>query len=141
MNIRNCLCGAAALLAIISHTAMGGGEALPDDAEPLSTDQIRSAFDNVKDEAEVQDAAGTRAVNHWYSDGTFTNNWRNAGASGEVTGRWWAEDNKRCVMVTSGLPERQGLARCSPVYRLGEVYFSTEQDGSVHGVHRLAPLD
>ena len=113
----------------------------PADAVALSTAEIQAAFADVRDEAEVQDAAGTRAVNYWYSDGTFTNRWRNATAAGEVTGRWWAENDKRCVEITGGLPEREGQVRCAPVYRLGDVYFSTEQDGSVHGAHRLSPID
>ena len=112
----------------------------PPDAVALGTEEIRVAFADVKDEAEVQDASGTRAINYWYADGTFTNRWRNANASGEVTGRWWAENDKRCVEITCGLPEREGVTRCSPVYRLGDVYFSTDQDGSVHGAHRLAPI-
>ena len=113
----------------------------PPGAVVLSTEEIRTVFANVKDEAEVQDASSTRATNYWYADGTFTNSWHNAGASGEVAGRWWAENNKRCVEITSGLPERQGVTRCSPVYRLGDLYFSTEQDGSVHGAHRLTPIN
>jgi hypothetical protein len=126
--------------AMVSGSAIADAS-LPADAVILTTIEVREAFANVKDEAEVQDAAGTRAVNYWYSNGTFTNRWRNATASGEVTGRWWAEDNKRCVEITSGLPEREGKVRCAPVYRLGDVYYSIEQDGRVHGAHRLSPID
>ncbi len=110
-------------------------------AVALSTDEIRTAFSNVRDDAEVQDSSGTRATNYWYADGTFTNAWRNASGSGEVAGRWWAEDGKRCVVITSGLPDREGVEQCSPVYRHSNTYLSIESDGSIHGVHRLSPIE
>ncbi len=107
----------------------------------LNTEEISQAFADVKDQAEVQDVSGTRAVNHWFANGTFTNSWSNATGSGEVVGRWWAEDNKRCVLITDGLPERGGVAECSPIYRHGDTYLSIESDGSIHGVHRLSPIE
>ncbi len=110
-------------------------------AVALSTDEIRTAFSNVRDDAEVQDSSDTRATNYWYADGTFTNAWRNACGSGEVTGRWWAEDGKRCVVITGGLPDREGVEQCSPVYRHSNTYLSIESDGSIHGVHRLSPIE
>ena len=109
-------------------------------AEQLSTAAIIQAFNNVRDEAQVQDAAGTSAVNHWYADGRFSNRWRNTAGSGEVTGRWRAADDQRCVTILSGLPAREGKETCSPVYRRGDRYLSLNPDGSIHGIHTLTPL-
>ena len=114
---------------------------LPEGAVALTTTDIQKVFANVKDEAELQDTAGTHATNYWYSNGTFTNAWRNAKGSGEVAGRWWAEGGKRCVLITSGLPGREGVAQCSPVYRRGDHYLSIEPDGRIHGIHLLTPID
>ena len=94
----------------------------------------------MRDRASVQDSAGTTAVNAWYSDGSFVNRWQNGEHSGEVRGRWWARDDKRCIVITAGLPEREGVESCSPLYREGERYFSVNPDGSVHGIHQLSPL-
>ena len=130
-----------AVLLFLSNSAQLKAADPPGGAVALTTGEIRQVFANVKDEAEVQDAAGTHAVNYWYSDGTFTNTWRNANASGEVAGRWWARDGKRCVMITAGLPAREGVAQCSPVYRRGDHYLSIEPDGRIHGIHRLSTID
>lgn len=107
----------------------------------LSTAEILQTFANVRDQAEVQDADHTRAVNQWYADGRFVNHWRSPHGSGKVTGRWRAQNGKRCVTILSGLPERIGRETCSPVYRLGQIYLSINPDGSVHGKHSLSPLD
>ena len=109
-------------------------------AVPLTTEEIRSVFRNVRDDARVQDEAGTRAVNHWYADGRFTNSWSNDNASGSVQGRWRASDGKRCIVITVGLPDRIGRESCSTVLRRGDEYLSLNPDGSIHGIHRLSPI-
>lgn len=129
------------ILAIYAPLAIAaGGNPLPPEAMPLSTSEIQCAFSNVRDDALVQDSAGTTAINHWYSNGSFINQWRNEQLSGEVRGRWWAEDDQRCIVITQGLPERSGVKSCTPLYRVGDRYFSVNPDGSVHGIHRLSPL-
>ncbi len=117
----------------ITNTRLAG-------AEQLSTEQIQQAFSDVRDDALVQDAAGTTAVNIWYADGSFVNNWSNAEASGRVTGRWRALHDQRCIVIESGLPEREGKEFCGAIYKQGEVYLSVNTDGSVHGRHRTTPL-
>lgn len=111
------------------------------DAVRLSTEEIKRVFADVRDEAQVQDSAGTRAVNYWYADGRFINEWSSPDGSGRVTGRWRAKDGRRCVLIRSGLPDRIGKEICGPVYRRGQTYLSLNPDGSIHGMHTLAPLD
>ncbi len=110
-------------------------------ATRLSTQEIKSVFANVIDQAEVQDAAATTAVNHWYADGRFVNQWSAPHRSGKVTGRWRALNAQRCIVIESGLPDRIGKEACAPVYRRGQTYFSLNPDGSVHGKHTLTPFD
>ena len=112
----------------------------PDGAVALTTEEILEQFSGVRDAAEVQDQAGTLAVNDWYKNGTFVVRWSNHSESGEVTGRWWAENNKRCIEIYTGLPESKGVTSCSLIYRRGDVFLSMEPDGRIHGIHRLTPL-
>ncbi len=107
----------------------------------LSTQEIKLAFANVLDTAEVQDSVGTTAVNRWYDDGRFSNEWSAAHGSGKVTGRWRAFDSQRCIIIESGLADRIGKETCAAVYRHGQTYFSLNPDGSIHGKHTLSPLD
>jgi len=109
-------------------------------AERLGSDAIVRAFADVRDDAQVQDTAGTSAVNYWYADGRFTNRWTNTSGTGEVGGRWRVANDERCTTILSGLPSRQGKEICAPIYRRGETYLSLNPDGSIHGIHRLTPL-
>ena len=106
----------------------------------LSSDEILQAFTDVRDDAEVQDTARTRAVNHWLADGRFTNRWSNGEASGEVTGIWRVENDRRCIAITKGLPQSIGQESCGPVFRRGDKYVTFNSDGSIHGIHTLSPL-
>ena len=118
----------------------GDTKQLPPEAIRLSSAEIQQAFSGVRDLASVQDNAGTTAVNTWHSDGSFVNRWKNAERSGEVRGRWWVRDDRRCIVIDEGLPGREGVESCTPLYREGQHYFSVNQDGSVHGIHQLSPL-
>lgn len=106
----------------------------------LSGEEILQAFSDVRDDAEVQDAAGTRAVNHWHADGRFISRWSNGVDSGEVTGMWRVENDLRCITVSAGLPQRVGQEICGAVFRRGGKYVSFDSDGSIHGIHTLSPL-
>ena len=112
------------------------------DNPPVQLDgrEIAKAFSDVRDDAQVQDAAGTRAVNHWYADGRFTSHWSNDLDSGEVTGTWRVEKNLRCIIIATGVPERVGTNRCGFLFRRGNEYLSLNPDGSIHGIHTLSPL-
>ena len=109
-------------------------------AIPLDGEEILQAFADVRDDAKVQDAAGTRAVNHWYTDGAFVSLWSNGVDSGEVTGTWRVENDMRCITISTGLPQRVGKESCGAVFRRGSEYLSFNPDGSIHGIHTLSPL-
>ncbi|MFK7976407.1 MAG: hypothetical protein AB8C02_09745 [Halioglobus sp.] len=112
----------------------------PTGAVQLTGSEIVHAFSNVRDDAEVQDTAATRAVNYWHADGRFFNRWHNGEASGEVSGTWRVENNLRCITILTGLSERLGQESCRPVFRRGTQYLSFNGDGSIHGIHTLSPL-
>jgi hypothetical protein len=112
----------------------------PQSSVRLTTEEIRQIFSGVRDDAMVQDAAGTSAVNYWCADGTFTNEWSNETGSGQVVGRWRAINDQRCVVIFSGLPDDSDTERCSPILRDGGQYLSVNPDGSIHGVHTLSPI-
>jgi hypothetical protein len=115
--------------------------AQPENATRLSTLEIRQVFSDVRDAAQVQGSAGTTAQNLWFKDGRLINHWSNSKASGTVTGQWYAENDMRCVLIQAGLPEAQGKKRCGPIYRSGLNYFSIHADGSIHGIHKLSPME
>ena len=110
------------------------------ETQQLNNQQILDAFADVRDDAEVQDAAGSRAVNYWYASGRFVSAWRNGTSSGEVSGTWQVKNDQRCIVITAGLPERVGKESCNPVFRRGSQYFSFNSDGTVHGIHTLSAL-
>lgn len=109
-------------------------------AIPLDGEEILQAFADVRDDAKVQDAAGSRAVNLWYTDGTFISRWSNGVDSGEVTGTWRVENDMRCITISTGLPQRVGKESCAAVFRRGSEYLSFNSDGSIHGIHTLSSL-
>ncbi len=110
------------------------------DEQALNTEQILNTFADVRDDAAIQDSAGSTAVNHWYADGRFINHWQNANDSGTNSGRWSARDNKRCVLIESGMESLVGRERCGSIYRRGSHYVTLNPDGSVHALHSLSPI-
>ncbi len=134
------------LLLACAAAAAGSGKAFDwRGYQRLGTEQIRLAFADVRDEANVHDGAGGSAVNHWYRDGRFTSQWQAGGESGLVRGSWYAADDMRCVLIDSGLPDSMaGQAtsepRCGPIYRKDGLYYSQNAAGGIHGEHRLSPL-
>jgi len=136
--------GLVLLLVIISSLtdtkASESSEESDTEAVQLTGKEILEAFANVRDDAEVQDAKKTRAVNQWYSDGRFISRWSNNKDSGEVTGSWRVQGDLRCIIILSGLSKRIGKERCSPVFQSGSKYLSFNPDGSIHGIHVLSPL-
>ena len=109
-------------------------------ATQLTNDEILKTFSNVRDDAEVQNASRTQAVNYWYADGRFVSRWWHANGSGEVVGVWRAKNDLRCVTISSGLAPAEGQERCSAILRFGDKYQSLNPDGSIHGIHVLSTM-
>lgn len=106
----------------------------------LDGEEIVKAFSDVRDDAKVQGAAGTIAINEWHADGRFISRCSNGLESGEVTGTWRVENNQRCITIATGLPQRVGKESCGAPFRRGSAYLCFNSDGSGHGIHALSPL-
>jgi len=118
----------------------------------LTSTEITRLFSDVIDRGEVQSERGISAETHWHADGTFVSRWwteanpvsdardtsDKGAATQEVTGRWRAERDLRCVTFDAGT---QPDWSCAEVWLLddGRV-LSLNPDGSAHGLHRLSPL-
>ncbi|MCR9185469.1 MAG: hypothetical protein NXH81_08740 [Halieaceae bacterium] len=136
-----CLRAAGACFLCVGLTHIAAAQVgLPANAVQLTSSEIEAAFANVRDNAEVQDGRGGEAVNHWFADGRFTSEWRSAAGRGTVSGYWRAVDDRRCIIIETGLPERAGVEECTPLYRLDNQYISVNAAGTVHGLHTLSPI-
>ena len=115
----------------------------------LTSAEITRLFSDVIDRGEVQNDRGISAETHWHADGTFVSRWwteanpaNDANGKGsvtqEVSGRWRAEHDLRCVTFDS---VAQPDWSCAEVWLLddGRV-LSLNPDGNAHGLHRLSPL-
>ncbi len=118
----------------------------------LTSTEITRLFSDVIDRGEVQSERGISAETHWHTDGTFVSRWwteadpasdaRDTSDKGsvtqEVTGRWRAERDLRCVTFDTGT---QSDWSCAEVWLLDDGrILSLNPDGSAHGLHRLSPL-
>ena len=115
----------------------------------LTSAEITRLFSDVIDRGEVQNQRGISAETHWHSDGTFVSRWwtqanpasdrdDKGAVTGEVSGRWRAEHDLRCVTFGSGA---QPDWSCAEVWLLDDGrILSLNPDGSAHGLHRLSPL-
>ena len=113
------------------------------EAVQLSTSEILETFSDTLDSGAVQSKSGISAETRWLSSGDFeTRWWRETGAAPKinvVSGRWKAENNERCVLF-QGVPEADW--QCAPVFQRADgAIISLNGDGSVHGVHQVAPLE
>ena len=118
----------------------------------LTSTLITGLFSDVIDRGEVQNERGISAETYWHADGTFVSRWlteanptgdagdksHEGAVTQEVTGRWRAECDLRCVKFDSGT---QPDWSCAEVWRLDDGrILSVNPDGSAHGLHRLSPL-
>ena len=122
----------------------------------LTSTQITGLFSDVVDRGEVQNQRGISAETHWHADGTFVSRWwteadragdanppgdksDDGAVTQQVTGRWRTERDLRCVTFDSGTRPSWS---CAEVWLLddGRV-LSLSPNGSVHGVHQVAPLE
>lgn len=111
----------------------------------LTTDQILETFSNTLDRGAVQSGSNISAETRWYASGHFETRWWRAGDLDNrsekvnlVTGRWTAKNNQRCVVFDHA---PQDPWQCAAVFQGddGKVV-SLTPDGSVHGIHEIAPL-
>lgn len=114
-------------------------------AEPirLSTSEILETFSDTLDRGAVQTDDGIAAETRWLSSGGFeTRWWRETGEAPKinvVSGRWKAENNERCILFQGN---SEGEWQCTPVFQRADgAIISLNEDGSVHGVHQVAPLE
>ena len=113
------------------------------EAVQLSTSEILETFSDTLDRGVVQSKRGISAETRWLSSGHFeTRWWRETGEAPKinvVSGRWKAENNERCVLFQDA---SVGGWQCTPVFRRADgAIISLNGDGSVHGVHQIAPLE
>jgi hypothetical protein len=112
----------------------------------LSTDQILKTFSDTLDRGVVQGGSGISAETRWYASGRFETRWwrREDGDDApekvnRVTGRWMAQNNQRCVVFDYAPDEPW---QCASVFQSDEGRLvSLNPDGSVHGIHQIAPLE
>lgn len=109
----------------------------------LETSEILKTFSNTLDRGAVQNRKGISAETRWLSSGHFETRWwlHTGGASkmNVISGRWRAENNKRCVLFDAA-PENDW--QCTPLFQRADgAIVSLNEDGSVHGIHQIAPLD
>lgn len=109
----------------------------------LSTSEILETFSDTLDRGAVQSKRGISAETRWLSSGGFeTRWWRETGEAPKinvVSGRWKAEGNERCVLFQGN---SEGEWQCTPVFQRADgAIISLNGDGSVHGVHQVAPLE
>ena len=113
------------------------------EAVQLSTSEILETFSDTLDRGAVQSKRGISAETRWLSSGGFeTRWWRETGEAPKinvVSGRWKAEGNERCVLFQGN---SEGEWQCTPVFQRADgAIISLNGDGSVHGVHQVAPLE
>ncbi len=130
------------LLVSMYGCAAASKTTIPEGAAPLSTEEIITTFSGVKESYVSKDnpRAKVTATAIWGVDGEFESSWKAGTHKGEVTGEWYAENGKRCIK--NDKPNEDGTdLECHSIYKTGDVYASVNDDGSVHGIHTLTPLE
>lgn len=109
----------------------------------LSTSELLETFSDTLDSGAVQSKRGISAETRWLSNGRFeTRWWRETGEAPKinaVSGRWKAENNERCVLFDTA---SESEWQCTAVLQRADgAIISLNADGSVHGIHQIAPLE
>lgn len=116
------------------------GKTVPEDAVPLSTEVIITTFSGVKESYIGKDNPAVTATANFGENGEFEASWKAGKHKGDVSGEWYAENGKRCLKNEK--PNQGGTnLECHAIYKTGNVYTSVNEDGSVHGIHLLTPLE
>ena len=132
----------------LAHSAHDRAESIS--AHPvgllLSTNQILETFSNTMDRGAVQGGRGISAETRWYADGRFETRWWREGDRDNapdkvnlVMGRWTAKNNQCCVVFDHAPGDSW---QCAAVFQSNDGRLvSLSPDGSVHGIHQIAPLE
>lgn len=115
------------------------GNTIPEDAVPLSTEEITTTFSGVTEKYTGRDNTAVTATGTFGEAGEFAASWSAGNQKGDVTGEWYAEDGKRCLKTVSSDGGSTDI-ECHTIYKTGDVYTSVNDDGSIHGIHSLTPL-
>lgn len=129
------------VLALFSiHGCASVGNKIPEDAVPLTTEEITTTFSGMKESYVGRDNPGVTATANFGDGGEYKASWAAGNQKGNATGEWYAEDGKRCLKENK--PSEGGMnLECRIFYKTGDVYTSVNEDGSVHGIHTLKPLN
>lgn len=143
-----CISSLASASEDLAHPVHDVAESISDPAvgSLLSTDEILETFSNTLDRGAVQGGNGISAETRWYAGGRFETRWWREGDLDDspdkvnlVTGRWTAKNNQRCV-VFDHTPDNAW--QCAAVFQSDDGRLvSLSPDGSVHGIHQIAPLE
>jgi len=116
------------------------GETIPDDAIPLTTEEIVTAFSGVSESYSGRDNTEVTATATFTRSGEYEASWSAGNQKGEAIGEWYAENGKRCLKENKADSGSTNI-ECRAIYKTGDVYTSVNDDGSVHGIHTLTPLE
>lgn len=112
---------------------------IPEDAVPLSNEEIVKTFSGVTESYKGRDIPGMTATGKFGADGRFEASWSVGKHKGVAIGEWYAENGKRCLKEEK--PNGETNLECIEFYKTGDVYTSLNENGSVHGIHSLTPLE
>lgn len=124
---------------LISVYGCAAVNTIPEGAVPLSTEEINTTFSGVRESYKGKDIPGMTATGKFGVDGRFEASWKVGNQKGEAVGNWYAENGKRCLKEEK--PNGDTNLECIELYKTGDVYTSLNEDGSVHGIHSLSPLE
>ncbi len=115
------------------------GHKIPEGAVPLTTEEITTTFSGIKESYVGKDKPGVSATAIFGAEGEYEASWAAGNRRGNAKGEWYAENGKRCLKENKA---GQGSSlECHVFYKTGSAYTSVNEDGSVHGIHTLKPLN
>jgi len=121
------------------HGCASVGNKIPVGAVPLTTDEITTTFSGTKESYVGKDNPSVTANATFGVGGEYEASWAAGNQKGTAKGEWYAEDGKRCLKENKSGEEVS--LECHIFYKTGSVYTSVNEDGSIHGIHTLTPLN
>ncbi len=127
-----------AAAAVLAGCAMTTAEVtvVESGAVKLTNPQIETLFTNAQEKYVSRDRSSEiTAVAAWGGDQSFSADWESGSDSGTLTGRWYIENDMRCVEFDQDLKVNP---ECVSIYRTDGGYTSFWPDGSIHGLHTVS---